>query len=562
MASKKTAIGLEFGHDAIKAVEIRLSGSQASVARSLTIPRAELSEDLRDASPGTGSDAAADAFGKLAAHVRDEMQKAGFRTFEVVLSIDGAESIIRYNQAPPMPASRLALIMKYEVESVAERMGEPVASDYRVLPTIRDDGEQTVLLGLAKEDPLGAMLDALERGGISVVAAVPAPLALFGAWDLFGTKADLDSPDDDLVLVADLGRATLDVTLILNNRLVFARSTAFGGENFTEALAGDLGLTRDQAEKVKSRRGGLDDSIRGVDGRTVNPLRSAAGQLLGMLESSLRFGSSQSGVRLPAVTRLWLTGGGMQLRGLPEYLSRALGRTPWELFSIDGRDSSAESAPCLALPLGLSGVGLQKARSGDTGVFLDILPRKYLERRTFKERTRWLWAAGVALVVLLLALSVNAFLKNSAASGTLEQLQTAHQQLQAQQTERDGWIAASSQTRERIRRLLHEADPTAFQAFVLDFMARRLRAEIQLESFDLEIREVASDDDEATAYEYVVVVRGRIDNRTGRAGDWQLELLEALQASEQVRHVANVPRSGSRDFQSFEFVLHPNPVSL
>ena len=47
MATKKTAVGIEFGHDAIKAVEIRLSGSQASVERSLVIPRAEGIHDLR-----------------------------------------------------------------------------------------------------------------------------------------------------------------------------------------------------------------------------------------------------------------------------------------------------------------------------------------------------------------------------------------------------------------------------------------------------------------------------------------------------------------------------------
>ena len=564
MALQKSAVGIDFGADTVKAVRVRVAGRAANIESSVSVARASVGSSVARGDAGAeGEDPGARVareVGELARELRRQMAGAGMPTKGVVLAIEARESIIRYNHVPPMPGPRLGMIMKYEVESIGERMGAVLASAWRVLPVVRDDGEQTVLLALAKEGFLGAFLDALESEGITVEAAVPAPLALFGAWDLFATKADADAPDDDLVLVVDLGRSGLNAALILNNRLVFARSGSFGGESFTTALASAFGIDRDAAERLKIQRGGIDASRAGIDDRTTGPLRSTAGQLLGFLQSSVRFGSSQTGVRLPVVTRLWFTGGGMRLSGLAEFLAGGLGGQPFESFDPSAGDGGA--GPSLGMPLGLSAVGLQRGSDSQVGVGLSILPEKYRKRRGFRERTRWLIAAAAVLVALLGARLVQGIIERSRARESHASVTSARAEIDRMVRQRDEWTARSSRTRARINRLLHEAEPSAFQAFVLDFLARNLRPEIQLELVELDV-EPAELEGGGVENRYRLVIKGRVNNEKRRAHDWVLDLQSRIQQEERVAdaRVESTRAEGSA-WYSFEMVIEPTYSSI
>ena len=560
MAMRRTVTGVDLGRDAIKAVEVEVSQDEARIVRSVSLPRIRLE----------GQDSAS-----VAAALSDAMADAAIPSNNVTLGLGGEDAILRYNHVPPMDPSRLGLIMKYEVESVAERMGESLASDFKLLPALRDDGERTVLLGLAREEGLSETLEALEDEGITVANAVPSPLAIYGAWELVATKADLDSPDDDLVLIADLGRSNLDVALVLNNRLIFARSTTFGGDQFTETLAQDLGAEMGQAEAVKKQRGGVNESIKGVDDRTVRPLRTAAGQLMGMLESSVRVGGSQAGVKLPGLTRLWFAGGGMRLRGLPRYLSTGLGKIPFEIFDPAGAESQLVRVQgeqgvdedtfdgSYTTALGLSVVGLQKARSGDRDVLLNILPQKYSDRQTFRDRTRFLVVAATLLVLLLCGKFADGYIQSARANKALSGLDNQDRQLQALETERIGNVAKSNRARARINRLLREAEPTAFQAFVLDFLALNLRSEIQLELVDLEVTPEEADDG-SVDNSYLLIIRGRANNEKRKGHDWVLDLQSELKKQERIRDVrfGKQPRADTAAWYSFEMIIEPQYVSI
>ena len=163
MAMRRTVTGIDLGRDAIKAVEVEVSLDEARIVRSVSIPRVRLE----------GQDTAS-----VATALSDAMADAGIPANGVTLGLGGEDAILRYNHVPPMLPARLGLIMKYEGESVADRMGEALASDFKMLPAVRDDGERTVLLGLAREEGLAETLEALEGEGIIVATSVPSPLAI------------------------------------------------------------------------------------------------------------------------------------------------------------------------------------------------------------------------------------------------------------------------------------------------------------------------------------------------------------------------------------------------
>ena len=544
MAITRSVTGVDLGRDSIKAVQVELSGAEASILRSVSIPRVRLE----------GQDPQS-----IAAALGAAMEQAGIPTNGVTLGLGGEDSILRYNHIPPQASAKLPLIMQYEVESVSERMGESVASDFKQLPAIRDDGERTVLLGLAREQALSETLEALEAEGIVVANAVPSSLAVFGAWEMVATKADLDAPEDDLVLIVDLGRSILDVALVLNNRLIFARSTTFGGDQFTEALAGELDATMEQAETVKLQRGGVDDALKGVDDRTVRPLRTAAGQLLGMLESSVRVGGSQAGIQLPDVTRLWFAGGGMRLKGLPRYLATGLGKLREEVFDPAGPSDEEGAGGSFTTALGLSAVGLQSGRSGDRDVILNILPQQYSDRQTFRDRTRFLLVAATLLFLLLCARFADGWMQGAKVEKMHTKLTGQKTSLDKQMAEKKGWIEKNNRVRSRINRLLREGEPTVFQAFVLDYLSTNLPAEIQLEMVDLEVDELESEDGVGAEMKYVLAVKGRANNEKGKGTHLVLKLREdLLKQKEHIRKVDNINvRSEPGAWYSFLFHIEP-----
>src|ERR1041384_1323260 len=171
-----TGVGIDLGAHAIRVVELPISEKGAVVRRALLLDRAALLERKVDPSDRP----------KVAALLRREMEAAGIPARDVVLGISGKDSIIRYTHVPPVPAWRLKIIMDYEVNEVAEKIGEKLTGDFRVLPVTReDDDDQSIVIALAKEASLEGLLGDLKGAGITVAKAVPAPIALYASYSAF-----------------------------------------------------------------------------------------------------------------------------------------------------------------------------------------------------------------------------------------------------------------------------------------------------------------------------------------------------------------------------------------
>ncbi len=559
MAFSRNAVAIDLGAHSIKVVDVTVSPAGVHVGRALHVERSELAS--LGLEPGNAE--------QLARMLRERMVEARISARGVILGIGGQDCMMRYTRIPPVPAWRLKVIMQYEASEVAEKIGEPLASGYRPLQLAREaDEDQTILIGLAKEKPLQDLLDALESAGIVVERVIPGAIAVFSAHDAFGKKADPDSPEDDLVLVADMGAENLSIALVLNDKLAFARSVTFGGKNFTEALAQGLGISPADAEKLKVARGGLDEREKGVHPDSVMYLRAASGQLLGMLQASLRFASTQIGVSLPALSRVSLLGGGMRLRGLPAFLTQGLGK-PAELFSPSGVKLSSDLPQPVAKALSEKpgdfgaalGLGASRLREGSgtdaAKSPLSLLPAKYAKRREFKDRTLFLYAAGALLVVFLCARLAHAIYANVSASSVRSQLEGVHAALDAKKKELDQTVREAEKRKARLNRLLRESELTAFQAYVLDLLSRVVRPEIQLEKIHMDLGE--SEDD--TSFDYNLRVAGRVNNEKRQGLDWILELQSALKAEERIASVEVESSRPDGAWYTFELSLRPNYVS-
>ena len=166
-------------------------------------------------------------------------------------------------------------------------------------------------------------------------------------------------------------------------------------------------------------------------------------------------------------------------------------------------------------------------------------------------------------MLLLCGKLADGIIQGSNASEARGGLENQLQQLNKLAGEKAQSVAESTQAQGRINRLLREAEPTAFQAFVLDYLSANLRSEVQLELVDLEVTQEEAEDG-SIDNTYRLIIRGRANNEKRKGHDWVLDLQSELKKQERVRDVffGKQPRADTAAWYSFEMIIEPQYVSI
>ena len=343
---------------------------------------------------------------------------------------------------------------------------------------------------------------------------------------------------------------------------------SFGGKSFTDALAQHLRIDPIEAERTKIARGGLTTEERGVLHESVRPLAGIAGQFFGLLESSLRYASTQTGTKLPELSRIVLLGGGMRLRGMETFLSRGFG-VPAGFFappalriaspaSQQAAREISERPSDFGLALGLAAAGLRDGgQQGPVKSCVSVVPAAYVERRVFRERTLFLYAAGAILLVALILRFAHGYLRNSEARAVQRDLAATASRLEGLKKELDDMTVATEVRKARLNRLLQEAEQTSFQAYMLDLLSRVLRPEMQLQRVFLEDGMMTR---EGTSSDYMLHIEGRVSNEKQQGIEWISSLQRLLREEERIGSVEEVPADSDRIWRNFKLLVKPNYI--
>ena len=138
----------------------------------------------------------------------------------------------------------------------------------------------------------------------------------------FKNKDMLDS-DDGVWLLVDVGARSTGINIINKNKLLYTRSVFFGGNDFTQAIAGNLNLEFSDAEELKLEYGlqdlGEESDHSNIDQSLLNCLDRL------VKEIKLTIGSYYSYQGQHSVEGLILYGGGSNLKGLSDYIQQMMG---------------------------------------------------------------------------------------------------------------------------------------------------------------------------------------------------------------------------------------------
>lgn len=327
-----------------------------------------------------------------------------FKPQHARVGLTGRDVNLRYTRVPRVPDWQLRKLMRFEVDEIGGQSGSQVASDFNLLPEMAEvEGEDVVLLAMARESLLESHMAGLESVGGELDAFSPNALALYNAWLRYGAI------EGDTVLLANIGHDNLDVIICRGHDLVFARNLSGGARIFDDAIAERFGVSGKKAEQVKLQYGTLEPSARFENSnqeKASRALAGPAGQLQSLLQSTVAFCKSQ--LKLPGlkVDRVLLCGGGARLAGLPAWLRQAMG-LPVELFDpfrvveTGGLDPDASDLLEQNRLESVVALGLATMSSDPEAYSVEILPEAVRKKRAFWGGTMWLVAAGVLALLFL-----------------------------------------------------------------------------------------------------------------------------------------------------------------
>jgi type IV pilus assembly protein PilM len=328
----------------------------------------------------------------------------GFKPTACRVGITGRDVNVRYTRVPRLPDWQLRKLMRFEAQEVGGQSESEVASDFNVLPEIPEiEGEDVVVLCMAREALLEEHTNGLAALGGKLDAFTPNAIGLYNAFLHYGVVME------DTVLVANLGRESLDVVLVRGTDLIFARNLAGGSKLFDEAIAQRFEVDVRRAEEYKVEEGTLDLSGSFSDAnqeKAARAMTAAAGQILSLLQSAVLFAKSQVKLTSLKLDRVFLCGGGAALPGLTQYLKSAMG-VPVELFDPFVIVDTSKLAPDAADALdahrleAVCALGLATAGSDPDAYSIEILPESVRKRRDFLGGPAFLIAAAVLAVAFL-----------------------------------------------------------------------------------------------------------------------------------------------------------------
>ena len=388
------SIGLDIGFHDIKVVELIRTdkGFQITKFAIKEIPASILQQ--KDRAPLLGD------------FIKKMFADAKIKGKQVYLSITGHNVIIRNATLPKMPPEELIDAAKWNAkEEVLFDLENAVVDNYIMAESDQDGATfYEILSVIVREDVVDFLVSIAKEAGLQPKGVTVVPIAL---WDY---DAALNKIDPQTVTsYVDMGSERTRIYFVCDGHILFSREIPNGGKNLTASLVGEYELEDGKtaiidavrAEQIKKTFGFPAED---ADGKTEEgiPLSLIRAKLEPILEKqvtemdrSIEYFKNQ--YRKDSVDRLILSGGGVGLSGLYQYLKANLDLeidrcNPF--FQTDNEDESISKenmklyGPSLTAAAGLALGQCDK---------INILPEKY--RPSLKKTLAML--APIAAVLLI-----------------------------------------------------------------------------------------------------------------------------------------------------------------
>jgi type IV pilus assembly protein PilM len=344
---KKDLVGIDIGSSSVKLVQLwqTREGYQLLNAAIMPLPpEAIVDNSLMDTA------AVVDAVKNLVASL-------GIKSKEAACSISGNAVIIRKITLPAMTSEELEDQISWEAEQYIPFDIKDVHIDFQILgPDAIDPSKIQVLLVASKKDIINDYVALFNDAGLSLNVMDVDSFAVQNAFELNSEMSD------EVRALVNVGAGVMNINVVKAETSLFTRDVQMGGNQYTEEIQKQLGVSTQEAETMKmlaaEQQGG--------------PLADVIGRVNDSLAQEIRrsvdfYNSTASGEE--RITRVSICGGCSKMAGLKEAVSAKLGMdvellNPFKRIKCNEKDFDPEYLQEIA-PLMVVGVGLAIRRVGD-----------------------------------------------------------------------------------------------------------------------------------------------------------------------------------------------------
>jgi len=295
--------GLDIGTTAIRAVQLRGTGSVKSLVRYAYVPvdgKLVLSDSKTDQQ-------------RLSQIIKELLTQANMNTRNVAVGIPSQRvftAVVDFDRLPP---AELAKAIRYQADSLIPTPLEKSKIDWAVIgDSPKDKMKVEVLLSSVENDFVEQRLDMLESIGLDVIAFEPDNLAL--------TRALIAGDTTQPQMVLDIGSKSTDLVVTVGGAARLTRAIPTGAESIVRAAAQNLNIDDKQARQFVFKFGLSADKL---EGRIHDAIIGTVDLLVSEIDKSIKFFQSRY-VDAP-VSRIVVTGGASALPEFPLYLANKFG---------------------------------------------------------------------------------------------------------------------------------------------------------------------------------------------------------------------------------------------
>ena len=247
------------------------------------------------------------------------------KTKKVICSLPETKAFLRIVSVPEMNESELSEAVKWEMEANIPLPLEQVYYDWQAIPEtlVLEKNKINLLVIAIAKSVVDEIIDVLELAGLEPIGLEIESIAQ-------ARSMLAEENDKDTVLIVDIGDRRTSLSFNKGGIPCFTSSIPLCGQALTDVISKGMGVTFEEAEKIKISYGIGDDF---KNDKLFNLTKPILENFIQEIERCMDF--FVSGLKYSkSVDKLIICGGGANTKGIVPFLAKKLGReieigNPW-----------------------------------------------------------------------------------------------------------------------------------------------------------------------------------------------------------------------------------------
>jgi type IV pilus assembly protein PilM len=310
--------GLDISDLSVKLVKIENSGSFEYISSYISVPLPG----------GCISEGEIKQREQVVLTIKKAFEIAGpkkIKTKKVICSLPETKAFLRIITIPQMDEHEIEEAVKWEMEANIPLSLDQVYYDWQIIPDAlpEEKNKMNLLVVAIAKDAVDQTISVLESAGLYPVGLEIESIAQ--ARSLL-----LEENKNATVLIVDIGDRRTSFSITKDGVPCFTSSIPLCGQSFTDLISKSMGISFEEAEKIKLSYGVGNDFKRDALFKSIEPVLE---NFLQEIDRSIDF--YVTGLKYSdGIDKIIMCGGGANMKGLLPYFSRKLGReielgNPW-----------------------------------------------------------------------------------------------------------------------------------------------------------------------------------------------------------------------------------------